>query len=64
MTRSSQTRSGLSETTVLIDGTNKELAEIEAVDLGVINIDGAEKVGIEGYLFDGDAKKLEKYLLK
>ena len=33
----------VSETTVLIDGTNKELAEIEAVDLGVINIDGAEK---------------------
>ncbi len=26
------------------------------------NIDGAEKFGIKGYLFDGDAKKLERYI--
>ena len=26
------------------------------------NIDGAKKVGIDGYLFDGDAKKLRNYL--
>ena len=37
------TEAGSSETTVLIDGTNKELAEVESIDLGVINIDGAEK---------------------
>ena len=26
------------------------------------NILGAEKAGIKGYLFDGDAKKLKNYL--
>ncbi|MBQ8583299.1 MAG: HAD family phosphatase [Clostridia bacterium] len=26
------------------------------------NIDGAEKFGIKGYLFDGDAKRLERYI--
>ena len=28
------------------------------------NIAGAESYGIHGYLFDGDAKKLEEYIFK
>ena len=32
------------------------------IDDNKANIDGAESVGIEGYLFDGDANKLKKYL--
>ncbi len=34
------------------------------IDDSKINIDGAKNAGIEGYLFDGDAKKLEKYLFQ
>ena len=32
------------------------------IDDSVINIAGAERYGIKGYLFDGDARKLRKYL--
>ena len=32
------------------------------VDDSLINIEGAERIGIKGYLFDGDVPRLEKYL--
>lgn len=41
---------------------NLNESECLFIDDSKINITGAENTGIKGYLFDGDAHKLEKYL--
>lgn len=43
---------------------NLDPSETIFVDDRRDNIEGAEKYGIQGYLFDGDANKLRKYLEK
>ncbi len=46
----------------LLGEYNLKAEECLFVDDSEKNIQGAEKVGIKGYLFDGNAKKLRKYL--
>ena len=48
----------LDELRVEMTGYRKEMAELA----DVLNIEAAKKFGLNGYIFDGDAKKLEKYL--
>jgi len=46
----------------LLKKNNLKAEESIFIDDSEKNINGAVAVGIEGYLFDGDAKKLRKYL--
>ena len=46
----------------LLDTYNLNADECIFIDDSPKNVLGAEKVGIKGYLFDGDAKKLRKEL--
>ena len=46
----------------LLDKFDLKAEECLFIDDSEKNILGAEKVGIKGYLFDGDAKKLKNYL--
>lgn len=46
----------------LLDKYELKPEECIFVDDNAGNIDGAEGVGIKGYLFDGDSKKLREYL--
>lgn len=46
----------------LMKSFNLKANECLFIDDSKKNIDGAKKVGIDGYLFDGDAKKLRNYL--
>lgn len=50
--------------THLLNTYNLETYDCIFIDDSKINIEGAKNVGIDGYLFDGDAKKLEKYLFQ
>ena len=46
----------------LLNKFNLKAEECFFIDDNAENIKGAKAVGIEGYLFDGDAEKLKKYL--
>lgn len=46
----------------LLEKYNLNREECLFTDDRDLNIEGAKKVGIKGYLFDGDAEKLRKYL--
>ena len=46
----------------LIKTFNLKADECLFIDDSLKNIEGAKLVGIEGYLFDGDATKLKNYL--
>ena len=46
----------------LLNTYNLRAEDCIFIDDSAINIKGAENVGIEGYLFDGDAEKLKNFL--
>ena len=46
----------------LLNKFNLEANESIFIDDLLVNVEGAQKVGIKGYVFDGDAKKLRKEL--
>ena len=46
----------------LLDKYDLKAEECFFIDDSIINIEGAEKVGIKGYLFDSDVEKLREYL--
>ena len=46
----------------LLDKYRLDPAECLFVDDRADNIEAGEKLGIKGYLFDGDSKKLREYL--
>ncbi|MBQ2890132.1 MAG: HAD family phosphatase [Clostridia bacterium] len=46
----------------LLSEFNLKAEECLFIDDSETNIKGAEKIGIKGYLFDGDAEKLREYL--
>ena len=46
----------------LLEKYNLNREECLFIDDSSLNIEGAKNVGINGYLFDGDAEKLRKYL--
>lgn len=48
----------------VLEENSLDPADCVFIDDSMINIRGAEEVGIHGYLFDGDASKLKSFLVK